>query len=43
MLAKTPKTPYYAVMFSTVRTSVEEGYLETADRMEELAKQQGGY
>ena len=43
MLAKTPKTPYYAVVFSTVRTSVEEGYLETADRMEELAKQQEGY
>ena len=43
MLAKTPKTPYYAVIFSTVRTSVEEGYLETADRMEELAKQQEGY
>jgi len=43
MIAKTPKTPYYAVIFSTLRTSVEEGYLETAHRMEELAKLQEGY
>jgi len=43
MIAKIPKTPYYAVIFSTLRTSVEEGYLETAHRMEELAKLQEGY
>jgi len=43
MIAKTPKIPYYAVIFSTLRTSVEEGYLETAQRMEELAKLQEGY
>jgi len=43
MIAKTPKTPYYAVIFSTLRTSFEEGYLETAHRMEELAKLQEGY
>jgi len=43
MIAKIPKTPYYAVIFSTIRTSVEEGYLETAHRMEELAKLQEGY
>jgi len=43
MIAKTPKTPYYAVIFSTLRTSVEEGYIETANRMEELAKLQEGY
>tara|TARA_R110001583_G_scaffold4351_5_gene25297 strand:- start:33800 stop:34117 length:318 start_codon:yes stop_codon:yes gene_type:complete len=43
MIAKTPKTPYYAVIFSTLRTSVEEGYIETATRMEELAKLQEGY
>ncbi|SNR75088.1 Heme-degrading monooxygenase HmoA [Lutibacter agarilyticus] len=43
MIATTPKPPYYAVIFSTLRTEVDEGYLETAQRMEELAKQQEGF
>ena len=43
MIANTPKPPYYAVIFSTVRTNVDEGYTETAIRMEVLAKQQAGY
>lgn len=43
MIANTPKPPYYAVIFSTLRTSVDDGYLETAERMEELAKQQEGF
>ena len=43
MIAKTPKTPYYAVIFTTIRTDVDEGYEETADEMEELAKKQVGY
>ncbi|WP_111709518.1 antibiotic biosynthesis monooxygenase family protein [Lutibacter citreus] len=43
MLAKTPNTPYYAVIFSTLRTSIDEGYMEMAEKMEELAKQQDGY
>jgi len=43
MIANTPKPPYYAVIFSTLRTSADEGYIETADRMEALAKQQEGY
>jgi len=43
MIANTPKPPYYAVIFTTLRTNVEEGYLEMAIRMEELAKQQEGY
>ena len=43
MIAKTPNPPYYAVIFSTLRTNVDEGYLETAHRMEELAKLQDGY
>jgi len=43
MIAKTPKAPYYAVIFSTLRTNVDEGYLEAAERMEELAKRQEGY
>ena len=43
MIAKTPNPPYYAVIFSTLRTAVDEGYLETAQHMEELAKDQEGY
>tara|TARA_R110001583_G_scaffold5921_4_gene31220 strand:- start:12683 stop:13000 length:318 start_codon:yes stop_codon:yes gene_type:complete len=43
MIANTPKTPYYAVIFSTVRTEIDEGYIETAKKMEELAKLQKGY
>ena len=43
MIANTPKPPYYVVIFSTLLTDVTEGYLETATRMEELAKLQPGY
>jgi heme-degrading monooxygenase HmoA len=43
MIADTPKPPYYAVIFSTLRTEIDEGYFETATRMEELAKLQEGY
>ena len=37
------KPPYYAVIFSNTRTSVDEGYSEMAAEMEALAKQQPGY
>jgi heme-degrading monooxygenase HmoA len=43
MIAITPKTPYYAVIFTTLRTEVEDDYMKTAFRMEELAKKQDGY
>lgn len=43
MIAKTPKPPYYAVIFSTLLTNFDEGYEETALKMEELAKLQDGY
>lgn len=43
MFAKTPKTPYYAVIFSSVRTEEEQGYSEMADLMVELAKKQEGF
>ena len=43
MLANTPEPPYYAVIFSTIRTSVDEGYEDTAAAMVELAKKQEGY
>ncbi|MFN8366214.1 MAG: antibiotic biosynthesis monooxygenase [Candidatus Kapaibacterium sp.] len=35
--------PYYAVIFTSYRTDIEEGYAETAQRMIELAKQQPGF
>ncbi|WP_339888069.1 antibiotic biosynthesis monooxygenase [uncultured Flavobacterium sp.] len=34
---------YYAVIFTSERTEIEEGYVEMAQRMEELAKQQEGF
>jgi heme-degrading monooxygenase HmoA len=43
MIAKTPKAPYYAVIFTTLRTTIKEGYIETAQRMEKLAQEQEGY
>jgi len=41
--ANTPKPPYYAVIFTSERTEANEGYAETADRMEILAKEQDGF
>lgn len=43
MIAKTPPPPYYAVIFSSLRTEVDEGYEQVADKMVELAQQQPGY
>ncbi len=42
-LAKTPKPPYYAVIFTSVRSDTDEGYAITADRMVQLAEQQPGF
>src|SRR5437764_332849 len=42
--ARTPEPPYYAVVFTTLRTPDDpDGYAETAARMEELAARQPGY
>lgn len=35
--------PYYAVIFTSTRTSVYEGYAEMATKMVELAQQQEGF
>lgn len=43
MIAKTPEPPYYAVIFTTLRTDFDDGYEDTALKMEKLAKQQDGY
>ena len=42
-LACPPKPPYYAVIFTSVRTNIDDGYLEMANRMGELAGKQEGY
>nr|WP_320021303.1 antibiotic biosynthesis monooxygenase [uncultured Draconibacterium sp.] len=43
MIAKTPQPPYYAVIFTSERTSIDEGYAEMATQMLELAKLQPGF
>ena len=41
--AKTPKPPYYAVIFTSVRHDGDNGYAETARQMLELASSQPGF
>lgn len=36
-------TPYYAVIFISIRTNVDEGYSSMAEKMVELAKNQNGF
>lgn len=43
MIANTPQPPYYAVIFSSVRTEEEKGYFELAKEMERLVKTQPGF
>jgi heme-degrading monooxygenase HmoA len=44
VLARTPEPPYYAVIFTSVRTPEDEaGYAETADEMVALASRQPGF
>ena len=43
MIASTPKPPYYAVIFTSVRTQFEDNYKETARKMEEIATLQEGF
>jgi len=41
--ARTPQPPYYAVIFTSQRSDVDDGYGATADRMVELASRQPGF
>lgn len=43
MIATTPDTPYYAVIFTSIRTDFEEGYADMATRMVEMAHEQPGF
>ncbi len=42
-IAKTPTPPYYAVIFTSLRTAGDQGYGEMAVRMLDLAAQQPGF
>ena len=41
--ARTPDPPYFAVIFTSRRTAVDDGYGAMADRMVELASRQPGF
>lgn len=43
MTAQTPATPYYAVIFTSLRTEGDHGYEQAAERMVQLARQQPGF
>ena len=43
MIARTPQPPYYAVIFTSIRTGVDSGYEVVAQRMVELAAEQPGF
>ncbi len=43
LIAQTPNPPYYTVIFTSLRSEVDEGYGDTATRMVELAKEQPGF
>lgn len=41
--AATPRPTYFAVIFTTTRTDVDDGYEVTAERMVELVQRQPGF
>lgn len=44
MIAETPQTPYFAVIFTSIRTDKNnDEYSDMAHKMVELAKQQDGF
>ncbi len=43
MIAQTPKPPYFAVIFTSIRTEVESGYSDMAELMIKLACEQKGF
>lgn len=42
-IAKSPAPPYYAVIFTSVRTEGDNGYAKMADEMTELGVDQPGF
>jgi heme-degrading monooxygenase HmoA len=42
-IINTPKPPYYAVIFTSIRTDGDNGYNEMSDKIESLIGNQPGY
>ena len=42
-IATTPKPPYYAVIFTSLRTDVDHAYDDMANKMVQLASEQPGF
>ena len=42
-IAATFEPPYYAVIFTSIRTEGDNGYAEMSQKMEDLAKEQEGF
>ncbi len=42
-IASTPEPPYYAVIFTSRRTAVDDGYKKIGEKMFQLAEQQAGF
>lgn len=43
MIAKTPKPPYYAVVFTSIRSEGDFEYTQMSDKMLDLANKQEGF
>lgn len=43
VIAKTPPPPYYAVIFTNLRTEGDNGYEAMAEKMVELGSKQAGF
>lgn len=43
LIARTPPPPYYAVIFSSIKTKDDQDYDTTAALMVQLAEQQEGF
>ena len=43
LIADTPAVPYYAVIFTSIRTQGDNGYAEMAEKMVEFASRQPGF
>ncbi|MGD8192229.1 antibiotic biosynthesis monooxygenase family protein [Brevibacillus ginsengisoli] len=41
--ARTPQPPYYAVIFTSLRTEADNGYAEMAEKMVRMASEQPGF
>lgn len=42
-IARTPEPPYFAVIFTSLRTEGDNGYAEAAERILNIARQQPGF